>query len=608
MIKRFALVFIFLFSLLFFVTHFAFADADWKITDFEGFVNIQNDGYAHVREIIRVDFGALERHGIFRSIPTGYQTSDGKGLAIEAKVNSVTDGAKPIPFESSNTNGNLRLKIGDANTLITGAQTYVIDYTLRGVLRSFEKYDEIYWNVTGNQWTVPIEHAEATFTLPKDGIMQWSCYMGTRGSTEKCAGEKTSESVVHFSAPRTLQSGEGMTLAVGFTKDMMPILPPLAEDGSAFAKKVSPLAVALSFFVTLGLGIFFLARLWWKKGRDLKTDGTSVNPFEHETIIAEYEPPLGLRPGELGIIMDETADTLDITAAIVDLAARGFLTIEEIPKTWFLGSTDYKLTKTNTDESGLLDYEKKLLAALFKTRNDAIISEVFHILKGDAPEAKDPTEKTVEISELKNTFYQNLAEIKETLYSEVTRKKLFDGNPKKIRTKYVGMGVFIVVGILLLNHHPENFDSGIFFGTGWAFIFIGFIGVIVANKAMPRRTALGHEAYLKAKGYKLFISQTEKYRQRFFEKENTFMEVLPYAIVFGVTDKLANAMKDMGVNPPAPSWYVGANAFNASMFASNMGDFSKSLSSAMAAAPSGSGSGGGGSSGGGFGGGGGGSW
>lgn len=601
--KRFAFIFVFLFFLF---AHIALADSGWKITDFSSLVGIQTDGRVHVREIIHVDFGTLKRHGIFRDIPVGYLTSDGKSLAIEAKVNSVTDGTSAIPYEISNANGYLRLKIGDANTLITGTQAYVIDYTLRGVLRAFSKYDELYWNVVGDQWPVPIEHAEATFALPKDGIVQWSCYEGVRGSTEKCTGEKTSESVLHFTTNKTLQEKEGMTIAVGFTRGMVPILPPLAEDGVVSAKKVSPLAVALSFFITLGAGIFFLTRLWWRKGRDLKMDGTAVAPFEHETIIAEYESPLGLRPGELGVIIDETADTLDITATIVDLAVRGFLTIEEIPKSWFLGSTDYKLTKTNVNDEKLLGYEKKLLDALFKKKDEALVSEVFHILQGEEAVAKDPAAKTVEISELKNTFYSDLKTIKEMLYAEVTRKKLFDGNPQKIRMKYVGIGVLIIIGTILLLVLSNR--NGIFLGIGWAFILLGFIGVILANKAMPRRTALGHEAYLKAKGYKLFISQTETYRQQFFEKENTFMEVLPYAIVFGVTDKLANAMKDMDVKPSAPSWYIGANVFNASVFASNMGDFSKSLGSAMASVPSGSGSGGGGFSGGGFGGGGGGSW
>ena len=113
---------------------------------------------------------------------------------------------------------------------------------------------------------------------------------------------------------------------------------------------------------------------------------------------------------------------------------------------------------------------------------------------------------------------------------------------------------------------------------------------------------------MQAQGYKLFVSGTEKYRAKWLEEEGLFERVLPYAIMFGVTDKLAKAFKDMGIQPAQPTWYHGVHAFNVSSFTNEVNDFSKSLSSAMASIPSSSGSSGGGSSGGGFGGGGGGSW
>jgi len=83
---------------------------------------------------------------------------------------------------------------------------------------------------------------------------------------------------------------------------------------------------------------------------------------------------------------------------------------------------------------------------------------------------------------------------------------------------------------------------------------------------------------------------------------------LPYAIVFGVTEKFAKAMADMGLKPTNPVWYHGVQPFHPTVFASEINSFSKSLSMAITSVPGGSGSGGGGFSGGGFGGGGGGSW
>jgi uncharacterized membrane protein len=596
MIKKF--IFSILFFFLFF-PHLSLADTEWKITDFSSDIKIQNDGYVRITETISTDFGTNKKHGIFRDIPLGYKTSDGKIITTEIRINSVTDGVNSINYKSSIINGFLHLQIGNENSFVSGKQNYVIDYLVRGILKGFGGYDELYWNATGNEWSAPIEHARISVALPSDGIIQQSCYFGVVGATTECEGKKISGSVLYFSTPRTLQKSEGVTIAVGFTKGLVPILSPLLETPPV-PQKTSSKTDLFSFIVTLALGIFFIVILWWKKGRDLKSDGSPVAIFEHETIIAEYEPPLRLRPGEIGVMLDETADTLDITATIVDLAVRGFLTIEEIPKKWFLGSTDYRLTKTSADEKNLLGYEKKLLNALFKERS-MNFSDLFQMIEN---KEKEPaiTEQTVEISDLKNSFYKDLQEVKNELYKEVTRKKLFDESPQKTRIKYG----FITISQILVGFALAKL-AGVY-GVGFALLIVGFFGTLLVQKIMMRRTGLGHSVYLKAKGYKLFISQTETYRQQFFEKENTFMEVLPYALVFGVTDKLANAMKDMGVNPTTPSWYLSSNAFNARMFAGNMNDFSKSLSSAMASAPGGSGSGGGGSSGGGFGGGGGGSW
>jgi uncharacterized membrane protein len=132
--------------------------------------------------------------------------------------------------------------------------------------------------------------------------------------------------------------------------------------------------------------------------------------------------------------------------------------------------------------------------------------------------------------------------------------------------------------------------------------------MIIVSQFMSRKTAKGRELYRRVKGYREFINTAEKYRQRFFEKQNLFQEVLPYAIIFGLTGKFAEAMKEIGLKNSTIAGYYGVHPFNAYTFTNTVNTFSNSFSSAAASTPSSSGSGGGGSSGGGFGGGGGGSW
>jgi uncharacterized membrane protein len=575
-------------------------DSDWVITKFDSALNVQKDGRVEVTEEIAVDFKNVEKHGIYRDLPEIYDNGIDGGDKHYTKID-VTDvemDGSPVTNDITRSDGNMRIKIGDADRTITGSHLYQIKYIATGILLAFEDHDELYWNVTGNGWDAPILESSAAVRLPAEGILGISCYVGGYGDTESCdnqttntGGETTEEgfltntsgTIAIFSqSSRPLESGEGLTIAVGYVQNMVPILT-VAAPKTILDLATGSMVPREVFGLTLVAGITLLIWLWRRKGRD-------QTARSYETLVVEYESPENLRPGELGTLMDETADTLDVSATVVDLAVRGYLEIKEIPKKGFFSSTDYELTRKKEMDDTLMEYEKILLRGLFENG------------------------ETVKTSDLKQKFYTTLADIKKELYKHVVAKKFFTGNPNSVRALH-GFFAFLVGGLgvfLFIQSIPTNLWSdharSFLLGVGPALVITGIVYLVLAIRAMPQRTALGRELYLKARGYKEFITNVETYRQRFFEKENMFMEVLPYAMIFGATEKLANAMKNMGVVPPTPTWYTGANAFNIATFSHSISSFSNSLSSTMASAPSSSGSGGGGFSGGGFGGGGGGSW
>src|SRR5207245_9564113 len=94
--------------------------------------------------------------------------------------------------------------------------------------------------------------------------------------------------------------------------------------------------------------------------------------FIHGPVVVEFEPPQNLRPAELGLILDERADPKDLTATIVDLAVRGFLTISEIP-----GKKDWVLTQMRSwDPAEIMPYENTILAGLFAGRQQVTLSDL----------------------------------------------------------------------------------------------------------------------------------------------------------------------------------------------------------------------------------------
>ena len=162
-------------------------DDGWIIRSFDVRYELQADGTFNVREDIAVDFGSLERHGIFRDMPVEYRYDDSNNRLIDVSDVSVTDGSAEVPFETSDARPNMRIRIGDPDKLVSGQQRYAISYTVHDGLNPFPDHDELFWNVTGNEWPVSIERASATVVAPGAGVQRITCSQGPTGSTTPCA-------------------------------------------------------------------------------------------------------------------------------------------------------------------------------------------------------------------------------------------------------------------------------------------------------------------------------------------------------------------------------------------------------------------------------------
>lgn len=583
----------FVFTLLFFlIPKQSLAQENWVIENFDSQIVIEKSGQIAVKETINVDFGTNQKHGIYRDLPYVYENQNGN-IYTEITVGEILQDGRKAEIQTTKNDANIRIRIGDANKTISGKHSYEISYKTLGVLTTFEKYDEFYWNVTGNNWEVPIEKVSAKVTGELDGITMSKCFSGYIGSNETCYEEVTSSSSAFFSTIKPLKQTEGMTIVVGIEKGIYPIID--VPKPKSFIEKLSSFPSISTMIIIFLLGIFGVIYYWTKNGRDFWTPGISgyreknlkgkIKPIgAKETIVVEFTPPENLPPAIVGVISDERADTLDVTSTIIDLAGKGYLTITEVPKKWMFGNVDYIFKKTIKDTSKLLEYEKELLNRIF-------------------------TKDEIKISELKQKFYDDLAKVKTKIYEESVNQNYFPENPEKIRGKYLAIGIVMLLASSTLTFLSIINEIIIAANLGLPLLVLGLV-VIIFSRFMPRRTAYGGEINRRIKGYRLFIASAEKYRQKFFESKNMFNEVLPYAIVFGLTEKFASALEDMGLKPQNPSWYHGAQAFSLAHFSQEVSTFSSSLSNAISSAPKSSGfsGGGGGSSGGGFGGGGGGSW
>ena len=566
------------------------ADEGWVITSFQSQLTVNRDSTLAIIETIRVNF-ATEHHGIFRTIPLRYRYDDNHDRYYNLRVESVTDGTKDVPYDAYVDSDNEVIKIGDPTVMVSGDQVYVIHYSVEGAMNSFSDHDELFWNVDGALWPVAKESVTAHVTTPAGAWTELACYQGPTGSREACP-TNAQDNFLTFSSTRPLAAGEQISIAVKFVKGAVDVPAPMLEDRLRFfpdgAFDLNPFTIG-AFALTLLLGLGLVGRNWWLHGRDreyltqyyLTNDPRQrTEPlFEHVPVAVEFGPPQNMRPAELGLILDESADPKDVTATIVDLAVRGHITITELPQV-----KDWELTRKGAPVSELMPYEKTILDGMFIGLNK------------------------MRLSELKIFFRPALTKAESEIYGDAVSRGLFTSDPHLARIGWGCAGVAVLgAGVALTVMLGRAFGWGL---IGVAIAFIG-LALVATFPAMPQRTAAGRDLMQHTLGFRLYMTTAEKYREQFAAKAGIFNELLPYAIVFGCVALWARAFE--GIDTSATNnWYSGTGPFQAALLASSLQSMNTSISSAISYVPPSSGSssgfGGGGFSGGGGGGGGGGAW
>ncbi len=577
----------------------ALAQTGEAIRSYDVTIEIRTDDSIRVTEVIEYDFGSTQHHGIFRDVPTreAYDGRYDRVFPLHVESVSATGGASSDYEVSSEPSGITRIKIGDPDVTTSGVHTYTIVYTVDAAMNGFPDHDELYWNAIGDQWEVPVDHATATVVAPAP-ISDATCYAGPPRATTACDRQTIRGDRARFSQ-RDLFPFEAFTVVVALPKGAVAEPhPQLVEPwsiGRAFSRTPVTLGVSGGLLLLLIAGCGWL---FWTRGRDRRYVGSPVdqtmgNPtgdsqavplFERGVAPVEFAPPQDLRPGQVGTIVDEQANTLDVTATIVDLAVRGYLTIEEIPKEGWFGKPDWTLHRTGKADDDLLMYERTLLTGLFKDGNDPALSG------------------------LKRTFSERLRKVEDELYADAVERGWFLKRPDTIRASWHARGALLFIAGLVLTFALAKWTT---FGLAGIPVVVAGLLLTVGARWMPSKTAKGTAIARRVGGFRTVIETAETHMSRWAEEQNVFTRYLPYAIVFGCTEKWAKAFEGLQLMPPDTTWYLSSRPFIYEDFGRTLDDFSVTTGGTIASTPASSGSSGfsgGGFSGGGGGGGGGGSW
>ncbi len=544
-----------------------------EITLFKSDIELKKNTDITITEEIHYYFPGY-KHGIIREIPVDYKVQAGFKRPTTLALNDLyyyrsdSPESKYNTYERSSSNGYAIFKIGDAEVTIQGEYVFVISYTLKNAVNFFDEHDELYLNITGNGWTVPIRQATANIMVPGD-ITEKVCYTGATGSTvSNCVFEEVSAQEVNLSVTTPLNGLEGYTVALKMPKGTL--------DDTSNKQMLAFLISNLGILLPIPVFIFLLG-IVHRNGKNKKI-----------TVFPHYEPEKDIYPLIGGYIYLKRLDNKHITAQIIQLAIDGHIKIKQE------GKKDYLLIKDNIEKEIAMEAPRSLYAGLFKGSD------------------------SVNTKKISSDFYITVADINKKINKEVYEKEYFDTKRRKLKTTMILLGsISLFLSFVLMA--PLSFLAAGAWATG---LTVSSILAILFSFGIDLRGKTGNELYYGLEGLKMYINTAEKKRIEFHNDPEKYKEVfetlLPYAIIFGLEKKWAKEFEDIYNEPP--SWYQGdMNTFNSYLLTNSISNISKNVQSKSVAPNSAGGfssshgaSGGsgfsGGSSGGGFGGGGGSSW
>ena len=549
------------------------AGADESILSFNSAIEISDDGALTVTESItvRAEGNRIQR-GIYRDFPTSYRDRYGNQVSVDYEPLSVLRNETREDFFSDRLRNGVRTYFGSADRfLAVGEHRYVFRYRVNRVLGFFDDHDELYWNVTGVDWAFPIEEASATVSFDfatQPPVLEADAYTGYAGQQGKDFSRSINGSEVGFRTTRPLRPHEGLTIVLTWPKGYVDEPGDLDRLGWLLTDNANLLVVLAGLAGMLS----YLIPVWHRFGRDP----------EEGLIVTRYEPPEGLSPASLRYIHQMHYDNKVLTSAVVSLAVKGFLRIDE-------DDGDYTLSRRSpAPDTSLPGSEQALHDALFRDGDRLVLDDKYNPRIGRA--------RSVHRSALRREY----------------RGRYFRTNGV-LSVPALAVGIVTAFIALGISDRPTPMVIG---GLVLMLLAYAFFAVI-----MKRPTVLGRRTLDEMLGFREYLDVAEKdemnLRNPPEKTPELFEKYLPFALALGVEQNwserfaglLARAQAENGA-AYQPAWYTGEwNSFDMRRTTAAM---SKSLGSAISssATPPGSssGSGGGGSSGGGGGGGGGGGW
>lgn len=525
--------------------------ADPVVTNFNSTIRVERDGTLKVVEVWKLS----NVTGTFtRFVVTREHLADDVDHVQKIEDLQVKSGGAEKNKELTTTGDISSIAVAD----VSGDSQLEFTYTVKGAVADTLNGTEVQFSpLTGLAMTV--EDANIVYSVPE--VSHVSCFAGAIDSNFPCTLAQIGETAGPTFKQTGLPPGNTIRMTVGFPEGQIAansIVEYRKTFKRAFSTDTAQLITALAVLLLGAIALLLLYRL---RGRD-QVDPRRVVPASlfslgQDTRI-DFTPPADLRPGEVGTLIDERIDPVDVTATIIDLAVRGHLTITELEHETEFARPDWELRRVpNAPAEELQRYENVLVRAIFGD-NDSVL-----------------------VSELGRQVRANLGLVQDALYDGVVKRGWFTERPDRTRSLWATVGIAVTaIGVVLTVVLALTSTWGL---VGIAITAVG-VGLLVIGRHMPAKApaagrVLGQVAAIRGELLEMDVSElpTDQHAE-------LCSRALPYAVVLGGSERWIDALvatdsdedEDEGFH-----WYRGPRGWHLQYLPDSLRNLTTNLTGAL---------------------------
>ncbi|HHB90661.1 MAG TPA: DUF2207 domain-containing protein, partial [Anaerolineae bacterium] len=539
---------------------------DWDRVDVA--IQVHDDGTFTVEEIIQVTFWGEDFTYGYRDIPAEYvdfidefQVWDETGTYEEG----IESGDRW--FLVDDTVGGLYTVTWHFPPISNTIRTFHLRYRVHGGLRVYPGGDQLWWKAVFPDRDGPVASSTVTVTTPA-AIQVYDAYFVPAEMT------LLDEHTVQFRATEPVPPGVSFEVRVQWPHGVIPATPApwqaAADAAAAEAERRArwnPIIALGLIFGSIGfflLGVLSLFLLWYLRGRDPGAAPIAYLP----------EPPSDLPPALAGQLVDGVAKPRHVLATILDLANRGILDIEEMPKRQHVPQ-NYRFHLRGDFPQQLPRFERLALRT-FMGRS-----------------------QTRTLRDVEKSFPKHWKRMMEAQEEALVERGLFPHPPSQTirRINWIGALMWAVAAIffvlVLFDVLPRRgLSQSLVFWPMGALMLTGILFFATARFMIPR-TPKGREEAARWRAFRRYLAELKDLDETppAVERLDRF---LAYAVAFGVEKSFLEEVEKTGAATWHPTWYhpstsggqgssggLGSVAQSAASGSSHMGSSLASMSAGL---------------------------